>query len=128
VYDVIDATRAAVLAAGVQHRDEVATAGVLVCFSADMRAQSTELKRFLFQNLYRHAQVEQSMDDARQVVRELFAAYVAEPPAALSQREGDTAERAVADYIAGMTDRYAISAHQQMGGQLRFEPAAVTGG
>ncbi|MDO9159018.1 MAG: deoxyguanosinetriphosphate triphosphohydrolase [Burkholderiaceae bacterium] len=128
VYDVIDATRAAVLAAGVQHRDEVAGAGVLVRFSAGMRAESTELKRFLFQNLYRHPQVEQSMDDARQVVRELFAAYVAEPPAALSRRDGDTAERAVADYIAGMTDRYAISAHQQMGGQLRFEPAAVTGG
>jgi dGTPase len=117
VYDVIDATRDAIAQAGITRREQVADAGVLVRFSADMRAQSSVLKRFLFQNLYRHPQVETTMDRARQVVRDLFAWYVAEPPMALVQREGDTPERAVANYIAGMTDRYAFSAHARHSGQ-----------
>ena len=61
----------------------------LVLFSASMRAQSTELKQFLFRNLYRHPQVMQTADRAQQVVRELFAAYLgdaSEMPASYAQR------------------------------------------
>ena len=121
VYDVIAATQAAVAHAGIGTAQEVPLAGVLVRFSDDMRAQSTALKRFLFQNLYRHPQVESTMAHARTVVAELFALYVAEPPAAMSQRPGDSRQRAVADYIAGMTDRFAVSAHRQLTGQALFD-------
>ena len=121
VYDVIDATRAAVAQAGIASHAEVATAGRLVRFSDGMRAESTALKSFLFQNLYRHPQVTGSMDRASRVVTELFALYLTEPPAHLVQRSGDTPARAVADYIAGMTDRFALSAHREWSGQSLFD-------
>ncbi len=121
VYDVIAATQAAVAHAGVQTPGEAARAGALVRFSADMRAESTALKRFLFQNLYRHPQVEATMQRARTVVTDLFALYVADTPAQLVQRPGDSRQRAVADYIAGMTDRFAVSAHRQLTGQTSFD-------
>jgi dGTPase len=121
VYDVIDATRAAVADTGITSHAQVPTAGRLVRFSDDMRAESTALKRFLFQNLYRHPQVTDSMARASQVVADLFALYTTEPPAQLVRRAGDTPERAVADYIAGMTDRFALSAHRQWSGQSLFD-------
>jgi dGTPase len=83
-----------------------------------MREQSRELKRFLFANLYRHPQVMQTTDQARQVVRDLFSAYVHSPhemQADFARRE-DT-HRAVADYIAGMTDRFAAREHARLTGQ-----------
>jgi dGTPase len=121
VYDVMTATQAAVAAAGVATPDDVPLAGRLVRFSDDMRAQSSALKRFLFQNLYRHPKVTGSMDRAARVVADLFALYLAEPPAQLVRRPGECAERAVADYIAGMTDRFALSAHRDSTGQSLFE-------
>ena len=90
----------------------------LVRFGSDMRAQSSALKRFLFANLYRHPQVEATMQAARQIVRELFAAYCADPaqmPANFAARA--ERERAVADFIAGMTDRFAISEHERLTGR-----------
>jgi len=121
VYDVIAATQAAVAEAGVGTAAQARQAGVLVRFSAEMRSQSTELKRFLFKELYRHPTVTGSMDRATRVVRELFSLYLAEPPANLSRRSEDDLHRSVADYIAGMTDRYALSAHQQWSGQSLFD-------
>ncbi len=121
VYDVIDATRLAIDQSGVGNAAEVRHVGVLVRFSPDMRTASQVLKQFLMRNLYRHRQVMDTMGNARKVVRDLFALYVAEPPAALARREGDTAERAVSDYIAGMTDRFAVSAHARWGGQSLFD-------
>ena len=121
VYDVIAATQTAIAQSGVQTPAEAVRAGPLVRFSAEMRAESTALKRFLFQNLYRHPQVEATMDRARTVVTDLFALYVADTPAQLAQRPGDSRQRAVADYIAGMTDRFAVSAHRQLTGQTLFD-------
>ena len=125
VYDVIDATRQAVAQANPQQVDDVRAAPALVCFSAAMREQSQGLKRFLFRNLYRHPQVMATTARAQQVVRELFAAYLAQPAqmkpafAARAQAsEGDSARaRVVADFIAGMTDRYAASEHARITGQ-----------
>eukprot|EP01032_Pedospumella_encystans_P017852 gene17852-20331_t len=100
VYDVIDTTRQAVARAGVQSADEVRLAGPLVAFSADMKARTAELKKFLFASLYRHPQVMQTTGQAQQAVRELFAAYVARPaemPADFAA--GADLHRAVADYI-----------------------------
>lgn len=121
VYDVIDATRAAIADSGITGPEQVPVAGVLVRFSAGMRAESTALKRFLSHNLYRHPKVTDSMDRAQRVVTDLFALYCDQPPAHLAQRPGDSRERAVADYIAGMTDRYALSAHRAWSGQSLFD-------
>ena len=118
IYDVIDATGAALAAAAPRSADDARRTGRLVQFSAEMRAQSSALKRFLFTNLYRHPQVVDTTAQARQVVRELFAAYL-DRPAELrpSFAERPDRERAVADYIAGMTDRFALREHERLTGQ-----------
>jgi len=124
VYDVIAATRAALAEHAPANVDAVRRLPRLVGFSPAMRALSQELKRFLFRELYRHPQVMQTTDRARQVVRELFAIYQGDPrqmpPAqAASALEGDVQKRArtVADFIAGMTDRYAAREHERLTGQ-----------
>ena len=123
VYDVIDATRAALEDAQPVGADAVRRCPPLVRFSEAMRDQSTALKRFLFANLYRHAQVINTTQQAQQVVRELFAVYLESPAemqtgfATRAQHGGDAAARAVADYIAGMTDRFAAREHERLTGQ-----------
>ncbi|APW40837.1 deoxyguanosinetriphosphate triphosphohydrolase [Rhodoferax koreense] len=125
VYDVIDATRAAIKAAAPQSVDEARQCAPLLCFSADMRAQSQVLKQFLMKNLYRHPQVIEQTVQAKTVVHELFAAYMAAPGemaqgfagrARAAQEAADVA-RAVADYIAGMTDRFAAREHERLTGR-----------
>ncbi|MCA0243078.1 MAG: deoxyguanosinetriphosphate triphosphohydrolase [Proteobacteria bacterium] len=89
------------------------------------RAEFDELKRFLFSALYRHPQVMQTTAAARQVVSELFDAYAAAPqemPADFSA--ADDRPRAVADYIAGMTDRFALREYHRLTGRVPF-PAAL---
>jgi dGTPase len=118
VYDVIDTTRAAIAAAGVQTADEARLAGSLVRFSDEMKTRSSELKKFLFASLYRHPQVTQIMGQAQQAVRELFEAYLSQPQemcAEFAAREDR--HRAVADYIAGMTDRFALREHERLTGR-----------
>ena len=121
VYDVIDQSRARLQDSGVQSVDDVRNYGkVLIGFSESMKAQSLTLKQFLFNRLYRHRQVMQTMETAQQLVRELFAAYMVEPermkPRYVQRvRSADSlSERArvVADFIAGMTDRYAAHEHE----------------
>jgi dGTPase len=126
VYDVINTTRAAIARQPLADVDAVRQCPPLVSFSETMRAQSSALKRFLFQNLYRHPVVTHTTQQAQQVVRELFAAYVANPDdmqidfAVRSDRF-----RAVADYIAGMTDRFAAREHERLTGQ-RLIPTEPT--
>ncbi len=124
VYDVIEGTQAALNQHGVMAVVDVARAPTLVRFSAEMRQQSADLKRFLMQNLYRHPQVMQTTAQARQVVTDLYAAYCANTqlmpvprrlaPVTVSNR------RQVADYIAGMTDRFAIKEHERLTGSKVF--------
>lgn len=126
VYDVIATTRARIAAAGV---DSVAAVRAhperLVAFSDDMAKQSQALKQFLFRNLYRHAEVTQSMDHAQTVVHDLFTLYLERPQemkprhAAKAQAASNEAARArtVADFVAGMTDRYAAREHQRLTGR-----------
>ncbi|MEB0110135.1 dGTPase [Variovorax sp. GrIS 2.14] len=118
VYDVIDATKAALAAATPADADAVRRASPLVRFSEPMRAQSIQLKRFLFANLYRHAQVTATSERAQAVVRGLFAAYLDradDMPESFAARTDR--HRAVADYIAGMTDRFAMREHERLTGQ-----------
>ncbi|MEK9688210.1 MAG: deoxyguanosinetriphosphate triphosphohydrolase [Burkholderiaceae bacterium] len=122
VYDVMDHTRAQLAAAGVQTADEVRAYGRdLVGFSPAMRAASTTLKQFLFANLYRHPQVSEKSALARQVVMELFTAYRGAPhEMATSAPATSSLNRAIADYIAGMTDRFAIKEHARLTGMRLF--------
>jgi dGTPase len=121
VYDVIDATRAAIERAAPADADEARRAGPLVCFSAGMRRASTEMKRFLFGALYRHPQVVETTARGRRVVRELFAAYVSSPAELPPDyRSAEDRYRAISDYIAGMTDRFAIREHQRLTGSRLF--------
>jgi len=117
VYDVIDTTRAAIKAAGVQTADEARRAGPLLRFSDEMHSQSAQLKKFLFASLYRHPQVTGRMGQAKQAVRELFDAYLAQPGEMRPEfAQRDDRHRAVADYIAGMTDRFALREHERLTG------------
>jgi dGTPase len=98
--------------------DDARRTNALVKFSAPMAALSAALKQFLLHNLYRHAQVMEVTGRAKQVVRELFDAYMADP----AQMQADFAARAdmarsVADYIAGMTDRFATREHERLTGR-----------
>jgi len=121
VYDVIGATQALLAEHMPMSADEARQCPPLVRFSQPMREDSTALKRFLFKELYRHPQVNETTAKARQVLSELFAAYVAQPtamPSDFAQRED--LHRAVADYIAGMTDRFAVREHERLTGRRVF--------
>jgi dGTPase len=124
VYDVIDATRQRILDSGVRSVAEVRTLKApLVSFSPEMRVQSQTLKSFLLRNLYRHPQVMDTTERAARVVGELFALYLLSP-GEMPHPVRDVAHpaRAVADYIAGMTDRFAIREHQRLSGTVLFPP------
>lgn len=89
-------------------------------FSEAMRAADADLKRFLFARMYRHATVMEIRKGADRIVRDLFAAYLAQPDAMAGEwaETADSAmpERArhVADFLAGMTDNYAIAEHRRL--------------
>jgi dGTPase len=101
----------------------------LIQFSAAMREQSQTLKSFLLEKLYRHPQVLETTGQAQQVVSDLFERYLAQPSsmpeshhrrlAAAQATElvaGRALPRIVADYIAGMTDRFALREHERLTG------------
>jgi dGTPase len=115
VYDVIDTTRAALVRQQVGSADGARVLPPLVLFSDVMRLQTNEIKRWLLQNLYRHPQVMQTTVQAQGVVKDLFSAYTRTPqhmPASYAQQPNQP--RAVADYIAGMTDRFAQREHERL--------------
>jgi dGTPase len=117
VYDVIASTQAMFGARELSSADDARAAPPLVTFSDAMRLKSAALKKFLLDNLYRHPQVVEKTGQARRVVAELFAAYLgdlAQMPADFATR--DDPARAVADYIAGMTDRFAAREHERLTG------------
>jgi dGTPase len=126
VGDLVDASRARLVAAHPADIDEVRDQQApLVGYSAEVQEDNRDLKRFLRDNLYMHHQVYRVMTKARGVIRALFAALFADPRLmppefhAESQRSEHSGgpsgrARAVADYIAGMTDRYAIDEHERL--------------
>jgi dGTPase len=130
VDDLVAITAAACAGAQPRDVDAVRAAPPLVAHSAALREQITALRRFLFTALYRHPQVVESTDKAQCVVRELFAAYVAAPhemPAEFAASAAHAASgglhRVVADYVAGMTDRFALREHHRLSGRRLFADA-----
>lgn len=117
ITDVTQTTQANLLVAAPADADAARRCGPLVAFSQSLRAEADTLKKFLFENLYRHYKVMRMTNKARRIVRELFEAFVHEPrllPPDYRHDEAATQARAIADYIAGMTDRYAIREHHRL--------------
>jgi len=133
VNDLVDASNASIAAAAPADVEAVrARAEPLLTFSEQVRAEHLELKRYLRQHLYRHYRVLRMTTKARRVVKGLFEAMIedvdlmpTEHQGSAQRMEADSGRpgraRAVADYIAGMTDRFAILEHQRL-----FDPSERT--
>ncbi|WP_034297992.1 deoxyguanosinetriphosphate triphosphohydrolase [Herbaspirillum sp. RV1423] len=110
--------------AGVAPRsiDDVRNAPPLIAFSQPMQQEAAVLKRFLHENLYRHYQVNRMTAKARRIIAELFHAFLSQPAllppdyqtARRDQDDERRQARQVSDYIAGMTDRYAMREHRRL--------------
>ena len=121
IYDLIDASTTRLSQAAPADIDAVRHAPPLMRFGEAMRKESIELKRFLFANLYRHPQVMATTARAKEVVTTLFALYLDRPDEMSEDfTQAIDRPRAVADYIAGMTDRFALREHQRLTGQDPF--------
>ncbi len=125
VNDLIAESRARIAAAGVGSVEDVRAAGrPLIGFSPAMAAAERELKRFMYANLYHHPRQLAAASAAQRVVSGLFAAYRDDPrllPEEWRDRlpEGEPAvSRHIADFIAGMTDRYAVSRYRETVGDI----------
>ncbi len=125
--DVINESCRRLMAARLNSADEVRALGrPLVGFSAEMAQHDKSLKEFLFAHMYRHTKINRMTSKARRVVKDLFTLLLAEPELLPEDWRGTgelkagstkTARR-VADYIAGMTDRFALDEHSRL-----FDPA-----
>lgn len=116
ITDLATTTAALIVRHAPANVEEVRRAPPLVAFSAIVRREADELKAFLHDNLYRHYQVMRMATKAARIVRELFESFLDEPrllPPQFQRPEAEQA-RAIADYIAGMTDRYAIREHSRL--------------
>jgi dGTPase len=123
VNDLLETTRANL--AGIGSVEEVRDAGrPLAAFSPAMAAQERELKAFLYRNLYYHEEQRATAERARHVIARLYAAYHQRPDlmpddwAAALPGEEPALSRHIADFIAGMTDRYAIQRYRQIFGRV----------
>jgi dGTPase len=124
VDDIVATTSAHLERHAPSNADKVRALPVLVQFSPSMREEVTALKRFLFASLYRHPQVLQTTARAREVVHALFTAYEQAPGQLPDEHRDAYAQagaRALADYIAGMTDRFASREYARLTGQPAFE-------
>jgi dGTPase len=122
VEDIVAESRRRISHAKPQDIDHVRKLPMLIGFSEEMQGYQTELKRFLRENLYHHYRVNRMTSKARMVVRSLFNAFMEDSdimPDEFRLRAKDDSDpnnhaRAVADYIAGMTDRFAIKEYQRL--------------
>ena len=121
--DLLAESRQRILALMPASSDDVrAAAKPVIDFSEPMRAKNKELKSFLFNRMYRHYKVNRMAAKAKRVVGELFVLFMAEPNTLPTEWQSAGANgddetrraRLVADYIAGMTDRYALSEHSRL--------------
>lgn len=125
VGDVLANAERSICDAGVETIDEVRAAGrPLVGFSEAFAAEERELKRFLYARLYDAPELKPVREEAERVASNLAAVYRADPsllPEAW-RRSGDAVEqlRAISDFIAGMTDRFAIARHIELFGPVHL--------
>ena len=117
VEDLIKTSRTNILSAGVRSIEDVRNTAPLIGFSDKMKTEAQELKRFLRKHLYQHYQVQRMATKSQRIVTELFEGFRADirllPPQYQAVAH-EQPERTIADYIAGMTDRYAIREHRRL--------------
>jgi dGTPase len=117
VSDLTERSRALIAEHRPDNVDDVRLAPPLITFSPAIREEQHELKVFLRKHLYQHYRVARMSNKAKRIVRDLFQAFMADsrllPPEFQSRAEADL-PRAIADYVAGMTDRYAIREHRRL--------------
>lgn len=117
VSDLIHQSERNIMAQGLSTIEDVRDAPALIAFSTEMNKQQRVLKSFLHTHLYRHYHVMRMSSKAQRIISDLFAIFMLDdrllPPSFQRQTEQERA-RAVADYIAGMTDRYAIREHRRI--------------
>ena len=109
-------------ALGPENPDDIRAASApVIAFGKDMRQAVDSLKAFLHERMYRHYLVNRMASKAKRVVKDLFDLYIAEPeclPTEWSAKAGDAGSaetaRIVADFIAGMTDRFAFREHAKL--------------
>ncbi|MES2501880.1 MAG: deoxyguanosinetriphosphate triphosphohydrolase [Pseudomonadota bacterium] len=100
-----------------QSIQDIRNAPYLIAFSSDISQQNLALKQFLRKNLYHHYKVNRMSAKAMRIIRELFEVFFSDPslmPPEHQQHANTDKARAVADYIAGMTDRFAIREHRRL--------------
>jgi dGTPase len=117
ILDLVNTTRMNIENSGVQSIDEVRTAPPLAAFSPALLDEHRELKRFLLHHLYRHYKVSRMSSKAGRIITDLYTAFTGDArllPPEHQARESLEGARAVADYIAGMTDRYAMREHRRI--------------
>lgn len=122
VGDIMRETLAAVKQTGVASPEDVRALGrPLVAFSRNMLQDLSALRRFLYERMYRHHRVNRTRSAARRILNQLFDLYMSEPDvlpldwyASLEGRDQAGVARVVCDYIAGMTDRFAIEEHRRL--------------
>jgi dGTPase len=120
--DVLDQTRHNAADAGIASAEDVRMMGrTLVSFSSEMGEDLSRLRQFLHERMYRHYRVNRSRSQARRILADMFRLFMAEPevlPTEWFDRTHDQDEagraRVVCDYIAGMTDRFAIEEHKRL--------------
>ena len=131
VYDVTDASLLALDEVMPADVDAVRRSPALLRFSEPMAVHSQQLKSFLLRKLYRHPQAMQTMQAAQLIVKDLFEAYCSDPGQMRPLQQMGYAfvladcctharDRLIADYIAGMTDRFALKEHVRLTGRVVF--------
>ena len=125
VNDVIEETRRSIKESGVSTVADVRAAGrTLASFSGAFASQEHELKSFMYARLYHHPRQLEAAALARQIISGLFAAYDADPGGLPTEWQQDLPDspdgraRHIADFIAGMTDRYAIGCYRRLVGEI----------
>lgn len=122
VGDLIAETRSLLAGSTVASAADIRALGTpVVMFSAEMRKNDRALKEFLYERMYRHYRVNRMSSKARRVVRDLFTLYLAEPECLPGEWRGLAAgpddpqtARVATDYLAGMTDRFALDEHHRL--------------
>ena len=125
VGDVLAETERRAGEAGVASPDDVRAAGrSLAGFSSALAEEERALKRFLYARLYESPQLEQVREEAERIVANLAGAYRSDPNLLPEAWQGGTSEierlRTIGDFIAGMTDRFAIARHEELVGPVQL--------
>jgi dGTPase len=128
IHDLVAASEERLAAAAPADAEAARGLGPLLASSGEARTGIDRLRRHLFTRLYRHPQVVERTARGQRVIGELFDAYVADPTQLPDEHRDACAElgapRAVADYVSGMTDRFALREHHRLSGQRLFDDAA----